>query len=85
MTAAHTPGRGTLRLVAHGKKGPGLAWPPRFVKLILKFDDGGELAFADARAWAARAARRSRREPPISLLASTRGAGSRRPARSRRW
>ena len=24
----HTPGRGTLRLVAHGKKGPGLAWPP---------------------------------------------------------
>src|SRR5262249_4958489 len=45
----HTPGRGTLRLVAHGKKGPGLAWPPRFAKLILKFDDGGELAFADAR------------------------------------
>jgi formamidopyrimidine-DNA glycosylase len=45
----HVPGRGTVRLVAHGKKGPGVAWPPRFVKLILKFDDGGELAYADAR------------------------------------
>jgi len=45
----HTPGRGTLRLVAHGKNGPGLAWPPRFMKLRLRLDDGGELAYADAR------------------------------------
>src|SRR5919198_4649606 len=45
----HTPGRGTLRLVAHGKNGPGFAWPPRFMKLRLEFDDGGELAYADAR------------------------------------
>src|SRR5262249_60639812 len=58
----HTPGRGTLRLVAHGKKGPGLAWPPRFAKLILKFDDGGELAFADAR-------RLGRARPPLDPAA----------------
>src|SRR5690348_6225901 len=65
----HTPGRGTLRLVAHGKKGPGLAWPPRFVKLILKFDDGGELAFADARRLGrARLRIDPAAEPPISLL-----------------
>ena len=65
----HTPGRGTLRLVAHGKKGPGLAWPPRFVKLILRFDDGGELAFADARRLGrARLRVDPAAEPPISLL-----------------
>src|SRR5215475_5150620 len=65
----HTPGRGTLRLVAHGKKGPGLAWPPRFAKLILKFDDGGELAFADARRLGrARLRIDPAAEPPISLL-----------------
>ena len=65
----HTPGRGTLRLVAHGKKGPGLTWPPRFVKLIVKFDDGGELAFADARRLGrARLRVDPAAEPPISLL-----------------
>ena len=65
----HTPGRGTLRLVAHGKKGPGLAWPPRFMKLRLKFDDGGELAYADARRLGrVRLRDDPQREPPISLL-----------------
>src|SRR5262245_62154130 len=28
---------------------PGAVWPPRFTKLRLTFDDGGELAFADPR------------------------------------
>ena len=65
----HTPGRGTLRLVAHGKKGPGLTWPPRFAKLIVKFDDGGELAFADARRLGrARLRVDPAAVPPISLL-----------------
>jgi formamidopyrimidine-DNA glycosylase len=65
----HTPGRGTLRLVAHGKHGPGLAWPPRFMKLRLGFDDGGELAYADARRLGrVRLRDDPQREPPISLL-----------------
>ena len=65
----HTPGRGTLRLVAHGKNGPGLAWPPRFMKLRLAFDDGGELAYADARRLGrVRLRDDPQREPPISLL-----------------
>jgi formamidopyrimidine-DNA glycosylase len=65
----HTPGRGTLRLVAHGKNGPGLAWPPRFMKLRLRFDDGGELAYADARRLGrVRLRDDPQHEPPISLL-----------------
>jgi formamidopyrimidine-DNA glycosylase len=65
----HVPGRGTVRLVAHGKKGPGVAWPPRFVKLILKFDDGGELAYADARRLGrVRLRDNPAAEPPISRL-----------------
>ena len=65
----HVPGRGTVRLVAHGKKGPGVAWPPRFVKLILKFDDGGELAYADARRLGrVRLRDNPPAEPPISRL-----------------
>src|SRR3989442_1296893 len=65
----HPPGGGTLRLVAHGAKGPGLAWPPRFAKLILTFDDGGALAFADARRLGrARLRVDPAAEPPISLL-----------------
>src|SRR5581483_8715571 len=65
----HTPDKGTLRLVAHGKRGPGLAWPPRFMKLRLAFDDGGELAYADARRLGrVRLRHDPEREPPISLL-----------------
>jgi formamidopyrimidine-DNA glycosylase len=65
----HVPGRGTVRLVAHGKKGPGVVWPPRFVKLILKFDDGGELAYADARRLGrVRLRQDPAAEPPISRL-----------------
>ncbi len=65
----HTPGRGTLRLVSHGKKPPSTAWPPRFTKLHLTFDDGGELVLADARRLGrVRLRRDPAREPPISRL-----------------
>jgi formamidopyrimidine-DNA glycosylase len=65
----HVPGRGTVRLVAHGRKGPGVVWPPRFVKLILTFDDGGELAYADARRLGrVRLRHDPAAEPPISRL-----------------
>jgi formamidopyrimidine-DNA glycosylase len=42
------PARRPLRLMSSRGR-PSSAWPPRFVKLRLTFDDGGELAFADAR------------------------------------
>ncbi len=65
----HTPLAGTVRLVSHGKRPPRTEWPPRFTKLVLRFDDGGELAVADAR----RLGRLRLRadpptEPPVSLL-----------------
>ena len=44
----HVPTRPPLRLMStRGWTPPG--WPPRFVKLILTFDDGARLAMADAR------------------------------------
>jgi formamidopyrimidine-DNA glycosylase len=65
----HTPGKGTLRLVSHGKKPPSTAWPPRFTKMHLTFDDGGELVLADARRLGrVRLRRDPASEPPISRL-----------------
>jgi formamidopyrimidine-DNA glycosylase len=65
----HVPGRGTVRLVSHGRTRPGDVWPPRFLKLLLAFDDGGALAYADARRLGrVRLRDDPRREPPISLL-----------------
>ena len=44
----HVPGASSVRLKSsRGAPAPG--WPPRFVKLRLTFDDGGELAIADGR------------------------------------
>jgi formamidopyrimidine-DNA glycosylase len=44
----HVPARPSLKLRStRGWAPPG--WPPRFLKLKLIFDDGGELAMADAR------------------------------------
>jgi formamidopyrimidine-DNA glycosylase len=44
-------------------------WPPRFVKLRLTFDDGGELAFADARRLGRIRLRDDpRRQPPLVNL-----------------
>jgi formamidopyrimidine-DNA glycosylase len=45
------------------------AWPPRFLKLLLTFDDGGRLAFADARRLGRIRLRHDpAAEPPISRL-----------------
>jgi len=65
----HAPAGGGVRLVAHGSRDPAAQWPPRFTKLRLVFEGGGELAMADGR----RLGRiRLRTDPPaespISLL-----------------
>jgi len=64
----HVPGRPSLRLRStRGAAPPG--WPPRFVKLRLTFDDGGELAMADARRLGRIRLREDpRREPPLAGL-----------------
>ena len=62
------PKRPPLRLMSsRGVTTP--AWPPRFVKLRLAFDDGGELAFADARRLGRIRLREDpRRQPPVAQL-----------------
>ena len=65
----HAPRVRGVRLVSSGARDPGDAWPPRFAKLRLFFDDGGELVMADGR----RLGRIRLRadppaEPPISEL-----------------
>lgn len=48
---------------------PGAAWPPRFVKLELELDDGGRLAFVNARRLGRlRLRAEPRAEPPIAKL-----------------
>jgi formamidopyrimidine-DNA glycosylase len=65
----HTPGAGGVKLVSSGDRDPDGRWPPRFTRLHLVFDDGGELVFADARRLGrVRLRHDPRREPPISLL-----------------
>jgi formamidopyrimidine-DNA glycosylase len=65
----HTaPGGPRVKLESSGKK-PDRSWPPRFTKLHLVFDDGGELVVADARRLGRIRLRRDpASEPPISLL-----------------
>jgi formamidopyrimidine-DNA glycosylase len=65
----HTaPGGPRVRLESTGKK-PDHAWPPRFTKLHLVFDDGGELVMADARRLGRIRLRRDpASQPPISRL-----------------
>jgi formamidopyrimidine-DNA glycosylase len=65
----HAPRAPGVRLVSHARREPDGDWPPRFTKFRLMFEDGGELAIADAR----RLGRIRLRddpasEPPISLL-----------------
>src|SRR2546423_14852982 len=65
----HTaPGGPRVKLKSSYKKADG-AWPPRFTKLQLVFDDGGELVVADGRRLGRIRLRRDpAREPPISRL-----------------
>ena len=65
----HTaPGGPRIKLKSHASA-PDPAWPPRFTKLHLIFDDGGELVLADARRLGrVRLREDPATEPPISLL-----------------
>jgi formamidopyrimidine-DNA glycosylase len=65
----HTaPGGPRVKLESTGKKADH-AWPPRFTKLHLVFDDGGELVMADARRLGRIRLRRDpASQPPISRL-----------------
>jgi formamidopyrimidine-DNA glycosylase len=64
----HVPARPPLRLMSTRGWSPP-SWPPRFVKLILTFEDGGRLAMADARRLGRIRLRDDpRREPPVAGL-----------------
>jgi len=77
----HAPSARAVRLVSSGSKDRGIVWPPRFAKLRLTFDDGGELVMTDPR----RLGRiRLRKDPasesPISSLGFDALLGLPRPA-----
>ncbi|HET7344153.1 MAG TPA: DNA-formamidopyrimidine glycosylase family protein [Methylomirabilota bacterium] len=64
----HVPRRPPLRLMSSRGSAPA-GWPPRFARLRLTFDDGGELVMADARRLGRIRLRRDpRAEPPLSGL-----------------
>jgi formamidopyrimidine-DNA glycosylase len=64
----HTPRDGTVKLISSGERRE-RGWPPRFAKLRLTFDDGGELVLADARRLGhIRLRHDPASEPPIGLL-----------------
>ena len=64
----HTSRRRSVRLVSSGRR-TDTAWPPRFTKLHLRLDDGGELALADGRRLGRIRLRRDpEAEPPIAAL-----------------
>ena len=63
----HAPVASGVRLVSSGDVEE--TWPPRFLKLLLTFEDGGALAMADGRRLGRIRLREDpRTEPPISLL-----------------
>ena len=65
----HTAPGGPRVKLKSSRKRPDHAWPPRFTKLHLVFDDGGELVLADARRLGRIRLRHDpAHEPPISLL-----------------
>src|SRR5262245_42524394 len=58
-----------VKLVSSGTREPGPAWPPRFTKLRLVFEDGGELVMTDGRRLGRIRLRADpRAETPISAL-----------------
>ncbi len=69
MTGAfHTPAAESLRLKS-GPKEPGGEWPPRFAKIHLCFDDGGELIMTNARRLGRILLRQAPlHEPPLNKL-----------------
>jgi len=65
----HTAPGGPRVKLKSSRKRPDHAWPPRFTKLHLVFDDGGELVVADARRLGRIRLRQDPvHEPPISFL-----------------
>ena len=65
----HTAPGGPRVKLKSSYRAPGQSWPPRFTKLHLVFDDGGELVLADARRLGrVRLRRDPATEPPISRL-----------------
>jgi len=65
----HTAPGGPRVKLKSSRKRPDHAWPPRFTKLHLVFDDGGELVLADARRLGRIRLRQDpAHDPPISLL-----------------
>jgi formamidopyrimidine-DNA glycosylase len=62
-------GRQRQRLMVEGRRAREEPWPPRFLKLHLTLDDGGEIVFRDARRLGrVRLRHDPAGEPPISLL-----------------
>jgi formamidopyrimidine-DNA glycosylase len=65
----HTAPGGPRVKLKSSRRAPDAGWPPRFTKLQLTFDDGGELVVADARRLGRIRLRDDpAKEPPISLL-----------------
>ena len=65
----HSTATRGIRLVSHGSVDRFAEWPPRFTKLRLRFDDGGELVMTDGRRLGRiRLRENPAAEPPISLL-----------------
>ncbi len=63
-----TPGSTPLQLKSGPKEDPAV-WPPRFVKLRMRFDDGAELAMTDGRRLGRILLRDDpEREPPVARL-----------------
>jgi formamidopyrimidine-DNA glycosylase len=70
MTGAFlTPGIAALRLASSPKRVRDDGWPPRFTKIHIRFDDGGELVMTNKRRLGRIRLREDpEREPPISEL-----------------
>jgi formamidopyrimidine-DNA glycosylase len=65
----HAPLQSSVHLVAEGGRGRDDGWPPRFTKLVVTLDEGGQLAWTDARRLGRIRLRRDpRTEPPVSRL-----------------